>query len=139
MKRDEGEVERRSGELAHLIETEERLRDRLEKAQEEAARLVEEARRHAEETAARTDAEVQGALERLECELEAEAERERARIEEEARRQAKAFERFLALRQDELVEHIVNRVIGPEVGEEPTASVKNDHRDVEGAGSRPAP
>lgn len=138
VKRDGGEVERRTGELADLIETEERLRERLGKAEDEAARLVAEARRHAEETAARADAEAQAALERLEREIEAEAERERARIEEAARRQAEAFERFLAQGQDELVEHIVNRVIGPDVGEEPTLSVKHDHRDVEGAGSRPA-
>ena len=138
-RRDGGEVERRSGELAHLIETEERLRERLAKADEEAARIVEDAKRQAEQTAARADAEVREALERLERELATEAEGEGARMEEEARRQVETFERFLARHQDGLVEYIVNRVIGPDVGERPTGSVKHDHRDVEGAGSRPAP
>jgi vacuolar-type H+-ATPase subunit H len=137
-RRDESAVERRGGDLGQLIEVEERLRDRLARARGEAERLVEESRREAERLADRGATDLEQALESLEQELEADLERERERIESEATVRVADLERLLAERGDALAAYVVNRVIGAAPAESRPASVEDDYRNVEGAGSRPA-
>jgi vacuolar-type H+-ATPase subunit H len=97
--------------LARLLDTETRLEQALQRAREEATRLVTEARAAAQAREAALAAELEAAAQRLATEITGERDTAAQAIAAAARRDAERFDGVTAERIAELARRVVERVL----------------------------
>jgi len=100
------------GDLARLLDTETRLEQALQRARDEATRLVTEARGTARAREAALGAELDAAARRLEAEIAGERDRAAQEIAAAARRDTERFDGVTAERIRDVARQVVDRVIG---------------------------
>jgi vacuolar-type H+-ATPase subunit H len=98
--------------LDRLIATEQRLDEKLRRAREEAARLVQEAQAAARAREAEVSAELEEAAQRSATETAAERERRVREVREEAVAKVKRFEDVSAARVSRAARDLVARLVG---------------------------
>lgn len=104
--------------LDRLIATEQRLDEKLRRAREEAARLVQEAQAAARAREAELAAELEAAAQRFAAETAAERERRVQAVRDEAVAHVQRYEGVTAARVSHAARDVVARLVG---GEEPAA------------------
>ncbi|HSD31514.1 MAG TPA: hypothetical protein VLB49_06360 [Gemmatimonadales bacterium] len=104
--------------LDRLIATEQRLDEKLRRAREESARLVQEAQAAARAREAEVAAELEAAAQRFAAETAAERERRVREVQAEAVAKVKRYEGVSAARVTQAARDVVARLVG---GEEPAA------------------
>ena len=102
---------REQSDLTRLLEVEARLERMLQRARDEAARLVAEAHTAAQARDEALGAELEEEGRRLETEIAAERERRVQKIVEAGRREAERLERVTAEQIAEVARYVVDRVI----------------------------
>lgn len=100
------------GDLARLLDTETRLEQALQRARDEANRLVTEAREAARVRQAALGAELEAEAERLAAEIAGERDRTAQEIALAARRDTERFDAVPAGRIRDMARRVVERVIG---------------------------
>jgi vacuolar-type H+-ATPase subunit H len=104
--------------LDRLIATEQRLDEKIRRAREEAAHLVEEAQAAARAREAEVAAELAAATQRFATETAAERERRVQKVQEEAVARVRRFDGVSAANVSRAARDVVTRLVG---GEEPAA------------------
>jgi vacuolar-type H+-ATPase subunit H len=100
------------GDLARLLDTETRLEQALQRARDEATRLVTEAREAARARETALGAELEAAAQRLEAEIASQRDRTAREIADAARRDTERFDGVTVERIAEVARRVVERVIG---------------------------